>query len=173
MITIKSNDLFTGIVAGVIAGTMFILADGLNQLINGNIITLFNVALKECIKCRVLVECDWEISKDNVTRPDIMIICDISGKWDKKRNLITPVLIVEILSISTKNKDMGYKKELYGTTGVKYYIIADPQEKLLLIYFNDNGILNEVYQGKGDLFNFDLGPCNASVYMLEVWTKLD
>ena len=46
MITIKSNDLFTAIVAGVIAGTMFILADGLNQLINGNTFTIFTLIFK-------------------------------------------------------------------------------------------------------------------------------
>ena len=75
-------------------------------------------------------------SKDNinVVQPDIIIICDTdkidaSGKYKG-----VPALVVEVLSGSTKTKDMVKKLDLYMQTGVKEYWIVDPDKKEVTVY---------------------------------------
>lgn len=75
-------------------------------------------------------------SKDNinVVQPDIIIICDTdkidaSGKYKG-----VPALVVEVLSGSTKKKDMVKKLDLYMQTGVKEYWIVDPDKKEVTVY---------------------------------------
>lgn len=48
----------------------------------------------------------------------------------------TPVLIVEVLSESTRQRDLLYKREMYEQHGVKYYILADPKSRNTQILFN-------------------------------------
>lgn len=40
-----------------------------------------------------------------------------------------PVLAAEILSPSTRSKDLLYKREAYETLGVRYYLVVDPEER--------------------------------------------
>ncbi len=75
-------------------------------------------------------------SKDNinVVQPDIIVICDIdkidaSGKYQG-----VPTLAVEVLSRSTKRKDMIKKLDLYMQTGVKEYWMVDPEKKEITVY---------------------------------------
>ena len=67
-------------------------------------------------------------------QPDIIIICDTdkidaSGKYKG-----VPALVVEVLSGSTKTKDMVKKLDLYMQTGVKEYWIVDPDKKEVTVY---------------------------------------
>jgi Uma2 family endonuclease len=64
----------------------------------------------------------------NVVQPDIVVICDLS-KLDDRGCLGAPDLIVEILSESSKNRDLKEKYALYEKYGVKEYWIARPDEK--------------------------------------------
>lgn len=70
----------------------------------------------------------------NVVQPDIIVICDIdkidaSGKYQG-----VPTLTVEVLSRSTRRKDMLKKLELYMQTGVKEYWMVDPDKKEVSVY---------------------------------------
>ena len=90
-------------------------------------------------------------SKDNinVVQPDIIVICDIdkidaSGKYKG-----VPTLAVEVLSRSTRSKDMLKKLDLFMQTGVKEYWMVDPDKKEVFIYnFEHNDIADhETYLG--------------------------
>lgn len=68
----------------------------------------------------------------NVVQPDIVVICDedkvtADGKYEG-----LPTLIVEVLSPTTKGKDMATKLQLYMKSGVSEYWIVDPQGKSVL-----------------------------------------
>ncbi len=70
----------------------------------------------------------------NVVQPDIIVICDTdkinaSGKYQG-----VPALTVEVLSRSTRTKDMLKKLDLYMQTGVNEYWMVDPDKKELSIY---------------------------------------
>jgi prevent-host-death family protein len=90
-------------------------------------------------KCRPLTSpFDVTLTKNkdniNVVQPDIIIICDTdkidaSGKYKG-----VPALVVEVLSGSTKTKDMVKKLNLYMQTGVREYWIVDPDKKEVTVY---------------------------------------
>lgn len=70
----------------------------------------------------------------NVVQPDIIVICDTdkidaSGKYQG-----VPALTVEVLSRSTRRKDMLKKLDLYMRTGVKEYWMVDPDKREVTVY---------------------------------------
>ena len=90
-------------------------------------------------KCRPLTspfDVTLEKSKINicVVQPDILVICDMD-KIDKKgRYKGVPTLAVEVLSYSTKSRDMIKKLDLYMQTGVKEYWIVDTEKREVYVY---------------------------------------
>ena len=58
-----------------------------------------------------------------------------------------PDMVVEILSKSTRNKDLGIKKDTYEAQGVREYWIIDPWSKSIDVYLLRDGkyALDDVY----------------------------
>jgi len=73
-----------------------------------------------------------------VVQPDICIICDLN-KIEKEGCIGAPDLIVEILSPSTSKKDLNDKYSIYEEAGVKEYWIVMPAEKLVEVFYLENG----------------------------------
>jgi|GEM_PF-20555 len=73
-----------------------------------------------------------------VVQPDICIICDPS-KIDERGILGPPDLIIEILSQESAFTEMSIKYHLYEEYGVKEYWVVDPVEKMVDVYFLQNG----------------------------------
>ncbi|MEW5919342.1 MAG: type II toxin-antitoxin system prevent-host-death family antitoxin [Bacillota bacterium] len=70
----------------------------------------------------------------NVVQPDVVVICDeekvnVEGKYEG-----VPALVVEILSPSTKGKDMAVKLNLYMKSGVREYWVVDLERKNMFQY---------------------------------------
>lgn len=125
-----------------------------HQIVGGNLITCFKLALRkntqeQCI-CQILYETDWIINQDTVVRPDIAIVCGNLNPDDFIR--IPPVLIVEIASESTRLKDRNTKFMLYEQCGVNYYLLADPEKKQLE-YFQ---LVNNKYAQQNSVTSFSL-----------------
>lgn len=116
-------------------------------------------------KCQVFSELDWVIDNDTVVRPDCMIVCD-----DFREDYLTfpPSLIIEISSHSTKLRDRNTKFNLYELKKVKYYIIADPENKTADIF----ELTNEKYNIKtGETFL--LTPeCSITLDLLPLWESM-
>ena len=74
---------------------------------------------------------------ETVVQPDICVICDLS-KLDDRGCIGSPDLIIEILSPSTKKKDITDKYELYEQNGVQEYWIVDADNQTLLKYVLQN-----------------------------------
>ena len=72
---------------------------------------------------------------DNKTmvQPDLLVICK---EYDlgAKRFEGAPDLVLEILSPSTRSKDMLLKLYKYQNAGVKEYWIVDPDHETVLVY---------------------------------------
>src|SRR5699024_11243713 len=81
----------------------------------------------------------------NVVQPDIIIICDKNKLDEKGKYKGIPTLVVEVLSPSTRSKDMLKKLELYKGCGVSEYWIVDPINEHILIYSLEN---NEIINNK-------------------------
>ncbi len=100
-----------------------------HQSVSGNLYTQLRTALMAdaCpADCVAAYEIDWHVDRDTVVRPDLMIVCERpEGQWIEKR----PEFVAEILSPSTRQKDLVAKRELYATSGVPSYLIVDPEER--------------------------------------------
>lgn len=79
------------------------------------------------------------LSEPDVMQPDITVACDHKTTINEKgRYMGTPTLVVEILSSSTRSKDMVDKLNTYMLSGVKEYWAIDKKNKQIYIYsFND------------------------------------
>ena len=73
---------------------------------------------------------DVQIDKDNrtIVQPDVMIVCDRS-KIRYARIFGAPDFIVEVLSPSTRSKDILIKSAKYKSAGVKEYWMVDLKAK--------------------------------------------
>lgn len=93
-------------------------------------------------KYRVFYELDWHVNQTTVVRPDVMIYCHgmPEGKWISK----PPTLIAEILSPSTRDRDLIGKRELYAQNSVKYYLISDPESKSVQLFLLSGESYHEI-----------------------------
>jgi len=74
----------------------------------------------------------------NVVQPDIVVICDKNKLDEKGKYKGIPTLVVEVLSSSTRSKDMLKKLDLYKECGVSEYWIVDPINEHILVYTLEN-----------------------------------
>lgn len=109
----------------------------IHQKILGELFLLF----RECVdrhegKCEVcLSPCDVRLDRDDRTmmQPDLLVVC---GEYDLRARAFdgAPDLTLEILSPSTRSKDMFLKLYKYTNAGVREYWIVDPERKTVLTY---------------------------------------
>ena len=80
-----------------------------------------------------------QLDKDPKTmlQPDVIIVCD-RDKFQEKQVYGAPDFVVEILSPSTRRKDMTIKLGKYMNAGVREYWMVDPKKKSVVVY-----LLNE------------------------------
>ncbi len=90
------------------------------------------VALSQQLESRSLGQileapCDVVLSKDNIVQPDILFVrqerAGIIGELNIRG---APDLIIEILSASTRTKDLELKGRIYSRFGVQEYWTVDP-----------------------------------------------
>jgi Uma2 family endonuclease len=98
----------------------------------------FWLALKNagCKTCKAYDPVDFKISDDTILQPDVLIVC---GKIHKSFLDFPPVLVAEVLSTSTEDRDRNVKFDFYEQEGVKYYLIVDIKKRIIEIYELDNG----------------------------------
>lgn len=71
----------------------------------------------------------------DVMQPDLLIACDVENAVNEKdRYMGTPALCIEILSKSTRSKDMVDKLNTFMLSGVKEFWIVDPGKRSVLVY---------------------------------------
>jgi Uma2 family endonuclease len=88
----------------------------------------------------------------NVVQPDLVIVCDQDKVNDKNKYEGVPSLIVEVLSPSTKGKDLVTKLNLYMESGVsEYWIIDLENEKIIQYCFEERDIKNLNHIHKDDV----------------------
>lgn len=85
--------------------------------------------------CRAVLDLDWHVDANTVVRPDLMIICEKpTGQWVER----CPEFAADILSPSTRQKDLIAKRELYAANGVPFYLILDPEDRSALLLSLDS-----------------------------------
>lgn len=71
----------------------------------------------------------------DVMQPDLLIACDLEDTvTEKGRYMGTPTLVIEILSTSTRSRDMVDKLNTYMLSGVREFWVVDPKKQTVLLY---------------------------------------
>jgi prevent-host-death family protein len=86
----------------------------------------------------------------NVVQPDILVICDKENIDEKGKYNGIPTLVVEVLSESTKRKDLIRKLNLYMATGIKEYWIVNTDSKEVYVYTFNDGDIESMHAYKGN-----------------------
>lgn len=109
----------------------------------------------------------------NVVQPDIMVICDPGNVVENKYQGV-PELLVEVLSPSTKKRDLILKLNLYLKSGIREYWIVDPKNTKITQYIftedRDLEAVNDLHPDKvlkSDYFE------GLSVQLAEIFSKID
>lgn len=119
-----------------------------HQMIGGEIFTQIMQFVKankgKCIP--FIAPTDVQIDCDNrtIVQPDVMIVCDRS-KLNHNRVFGAPDFVAEVLSPSTKNKDILIKSAKYQNAGVREYWMIDPAERKILVMNFDRDTSMDMY----------------------------
>jgi Uma2 family endonuclease len=111
-----------------------------HNLIAGNIFTAIKIAVKNLSQNFLALNSDQKIyipNKEIVVYPDALIISEKPEYYNNRKDLITnPLLIVEVLSKSTRGYDKGEKFMHYRTIpSFKEYVLIEQDEPKVEIWF--------------------------------------
>ncbi len=86
---------------------------------------------------------------ESIVQPDIVVICDSEKVNDQGRYQGIPTVIFEVLSDSTRNKDMLKKLNLYMAGGIGEYWIVNLWNHEVYIYTFTSGEISDYRVFKG------------------------
>ncbi|MBP3718671.1 MAG: Uma2 family endonuclease, partial [Eubacterium sp.] len=98
--------------------------------------------------CKVyMAPSDVQLDESNKTivQPDLFILCNKDMIKNSRRTVGAPEFIIEVLSESTRKKDMTLKLNKYEACGVKEYWIIDPNKEYIIKYFFENMSMTNIY----------------------------
>lgn len=87
----------------------------------------------QCIPMISPVDVQLDCDDKTMVEPDVIIVCD-RGKIIRRCVYGAPDFVMEVLSRSTKKKDMFIKLNKYLNAGVREYWMVDPDKKTVMIY---------------------------------------
>ena len=104
--------------------------------------------------------CDVVFSEINVVQPDLLFVSAQRRSILTKANVQgAPELVVEILSPSTGQRDLGIKRSLYAKYGVSEYWIVDPEATTVeVLLWTESGYRTEAVIQKDGTLNSPLFP---------------
>ena len=123
----------------LIDGVLYDLASPItvHQLISMEISFQLRSQIEKCGNdCYVFAApSDVKISYDNrnILQPDLYVICDTEMIRNGKLTLGPPPFVIEVLSPSTRGKDILLKSWKYATSGVKEYWMVDPDKRIITV----------------------------------------
>ena len=121
---------------------------GYHQLIAGQIYARFLAYISgrkgKCLPFISPVDVQLDCDDRTIVQPDLLILCDPS-KYTPARIFGAPDFTAEIISPSTKAKDMFLKVNKYRDAGVREYWIIDPEKKTVITYHFENNDEYAVY----------------------------
>ena len=87
----------------------------------------------ECTVYMAPTDVRLDMDDKTMVQPDLLVQCSSKGT-DPRRIEGAPDLVVEVLSPSTRRKDLLLKTMKYGQAGVREYWIIDPRDKSVIVY---------------------------------------
>lgn len=119
-----------------------------HQLLGGEIYRqIANFVMERKGPCMPLispVDVQLDCDERTMVQPDVLILCNQS-KNIKHHIYGAPDFIVEVLSPSTRRKDMTIKLTKYEKAGVREYWMIDPRGKRIITYFFESETSPVIY----------------------------
>jgi prevent-host-death family protein len=106
----------------------------------------------------------------NVVQPDILVICDPEKIDEKGKYKGVPTFVVEVLSDSTRSRDLVKKLDLYMESGIKEYWVVNTSSAEIYIYVFVNNIIEKILSFKGDDIAESVTFPGLSVVLKQVFT---
>jgi Uma2 family endonuclease len=88
-------------------------------------------------------------SPSNFVMPDVLVAC--VDDVDDDGVHVPPLLVIEVLSGSTRRRDRGEKMTIYAEFGVRYYWLVDPERRTASVLELQNCRYEEVLTAVGEL----------------------
>ncbi len=138
---------------------------------------MFSIAMqiRMCIDahgsaCRVFVSpVDIQLDRDQYTmvQPDVVVICD-DERLKRRVCFGAPDLVVEVLSPSTRRKDLTLKMKKYINAGVREYWVVDPSSERVVTYRFDDPDLPLIC-GYEDRVPIGISDGQCSIDFKKIW----
>ncbi|AFZ47405.1 protein of unknown function DUF820 [Cyanobacterium stanieri PCC 7202] len=112
-----------------------------HNLVTGNIYIALRLALKGKNYPVFIENVRLWIAQENIfTYPDVMVIAQNPEYHGENKTTVTnPIIIIEVLSNSTRDYDLGRKFEYYRSLdSLQEYILIDPEKPLVMSYHRNN-----------------------------------
>jgi len=121
---------------------------------------------------RLPVDATDEMKGENVTQPDLCLVCD-DNKIDEKGCNGAPDLIIEVLSPSSSTRDLKDKRQLYQQAGVPEYWVVDPFDGIIHVFvLDENGVyINKYPVTAEDILISEIIP-NLKISMKEIFPEI-
>ncbi|WP_160168378.1 Uma2 family endonuclease [Novipirellula maiorica] len=88
-----------------------------------------NQIIEKRCQCRAYANLDWIVDNHTVIRPDLMVVC---GEQPQRHLQRPPVVMVEVLTDATRERDLTVKRTLCLENDVAHYLILDPSDRSIL-----------------------------------------
>lgn len=92
---------------------------------------------------------DVILTPHDVLQPDLLVVADRSDTSNRGVEK-PPLLVVEVLSPSTRNRDLGLKCRRYAELGVRHFWIVDPDRKRVECHRSVDGAFRLLVEAEGD-----------------------
>lgn len=97
-----------------------------------------------CIALAAPLDVQLDCDNKTMVQPDVLVVCD-RDKVIKRCIYGAPDFVVEVLSPSTKKKDMTIKLNKYMNAGVREYWMVDTDRKRVIVYDFTKERYSEIY----------------------------
>lgn len=116
---------------------------------------------------------DVQLDCDDKTmiQPDLMILCDFS-KRDEQGIKGAPDFVLEVLSPSTRKKDMNLKCSKYKNAGVREYWMLDCETKTLIVYDFEHENFGKIF-GEYDIVPISVLNNECKINLKELFESIE
>ncbi len=147
----------------LVEGELFLVPSPVtcHQRISGKIhVALYQYLMKNDLGEVFCAPYDVVLSEINVLQPDLLFVSGERAGVVKEANIQgAPDLVVEILSPSTGQRDLGIKRTLYAKYGVREYWIVDPDAKTVeVLSLTETGYRTKQIVPQTGVLNSELFP---------------
>lgn len=121
-----------------------------------NLAVLLHGALPADLKVLV-APYDWQIHETTLVQPDLLVAR--RADFGERGLTSAPLLVVEVLSPSTRRFDLGPKRDLFEEQGVRTYWVVDPDAPSVTVHHRRSGRLAAGAPVAGDAEVIVEDPC--------------